>query len=202
MTSLPRIAIILLAAGGSRRMRGRDKLLEEADGMPLLRRVALRAVNSCATEVVTILGAKADERRHALTGLTVSTVVNDAWEAGMASSIAAGVGALSEEIDGAIILLGDMPDISAELLDYLVAAFDPGAGKDIVRPVAASGPVGNPILFGKRHFPALTALSGDAGAKPVIAANPDAVVDVETSDDGVLTDLDTPEAWSAWRSSQ
>ena len=92
------------------------------------------------------------------------------------------------------------PDISADLIDSLIAAFDPQRGIDIVRPVAASGPVGNPILFGQRHFPALALLSGDSGAKSIIAAHPEAVLDLPTSDDGVLIDLDTPEAWRDWRS--
>jgi CTP:molybdopterin cytidylyltransferase MocA len=58
---------------------------------------------------------------------------------------------------------------------------------------------GNPVLFGRRHFPALRALSGDTGAKAVITANLASVFDLPVTDESVLVDLDTPEAWSAWR---
>jgi len=68
-----------------------------------------------------------------------------------------------------------------------------------VRPVSASGPTGNPVLFGRRHFPALQALSGDTGAKSVISAHADSVLDLPMNDDRSLVDLDTPEAWAAWK---
>lgn len=194
-----RIAILVLAAGASRRMRGRDKLLEDIGGKPLLRSVADTAWASAASEVVTVLGARAEARQDVLGALPLRFVQNANWQSGMASSIRAGIDALPETTDGAIILLADMPDIRADLLNDLITAFDPERGITIVRPVSASGPVGNPILFGRRHFPALASLTGDTGAKPVIAANPDAVLDLPTGDDGVLTDLDTPEAWAAWR---
>ena len=201
MTESPRIAVVLLAAGGSTRMRGRDKLLEDAGDGPLLRRVAVRASASAASYRLAVFGAHAADRRAALAGLKITGVENGDWASGMAGSIAAGIAALPPETDGAVIVLGDMPDITAALIDRLIAGFDPAQGKDIVRPVSASGPAGNPVLFGRRHFPALMALTGDSGAKPVIAANRQAVVDLPTGDDTVLTDLDTPEAWAAWRKS-
>lgn len=197
-----RIAILLLAAGASRRMRGRDKLLEEAGGKPLLRRVADTAWASSASEVIVVLGARAEARRDTLGTAPLRVVENRQWQSGMASSIRCGIEALGTNVDGVIILLGDMPDVGSDLLDRLIAVFDPERGIDIVRPVAASGPVGNPVLFGQAHFPALGALSGDTGAKSVIAANPDRILDLPTGDDGVLNDLDTPEAWAKWRAQQ
>jgi len=183
-------------------MRGRDKLLELIDGIPLLRRVANVAWASTASEIVAVLGARADARQDALFTLPIRTILNPEWQSGMASSIRAGIHSLDEGVDGAVILLGDMPDIQAALIDAMINAFDPERGIDIVRPVSASGPVGNPVLFGRRHFSALSALSGDSGAKSVIAANPDAVLDLPTSDDSTLVDLDTPEAWAEWKARQ
>jgi molybdenum cofactor cytidylyltransferase len=196
------IAVILLAAGGSSRMRGADKLLEAVGGVPLLRRVAEGACAATVSQVIVVFGSKAQARQDALAGLPIHPVTNDAWQSGMASSIAAGVNAVSPQTDGALIVLGDMPEVDSALMNTLIGVFDPEGGKDIVRPVAASGPVGNPVLFGRRHFPALMALTGDSGAKPIIAAQGDSVVDVPVNDDSVLIDLDTPEAWLAWRSSQ
>lgn len=195
-----RIAAVILAAGASRRMRGRDKLMEEAGGTPLLRRVADSAWSSMASEVVVVLGARADVRRGALDGLAVRFITNSDWQAGMAQSIRAGIASLDDSVDGAIIMLGDMPEVGPSILNQLITMFDPERGLDIIRPRAASGPIGNPILFGRAHFAALSRLSGDTGAKAVIAANPDRIFDMPTDDDGVLIDLDTPEAWAAWRS--
>jgi len=194
-----RIAILLLAAGASRRMRGRDKLLEPIDGKPLLRRVVDQAAASSASEVIVILGAQAKARREALGTLPIRAIENPSWQSGMASSISAGIDALDADVEGALIALGDMPDVDADLIDVMIAAFDPPQGVDIVRPVSASGPVGNPVLFGKRHFSALRALQGDIGAKSVIAQNRASVLDMPMADDRSLVDLDTPEAWAAWK---
>ena len=197
-----RIAAVILAAGASRRMRGRDKLMETVEGKPLLRRVADAAWTSMASEVVVVLGARADVRRQVLDGLAVRFVTSDDWQAGMAHSIRVGIESLDDQVDGAIIMLGDMPEVGAPLLNQLITMFDPERGLDIVRPRAASGPVGNPILFGKAHFPALAQLTGDIGAKALISDHPDRIFDMPTGDDGVLIDLDTPEAWTAWQSEQ
>jgi len=197
-----RVAIVLLAAGASRRMQGRDKLMETIDGTPLLRRVADVAWASTASEIVIVLGAMADARFAALESLPFRITQNPQWETGMASSIGKGIESLDAGVDAALILLADMPDISAALIDGMIEAFNPDRGVDIVRPVSASGPVGNPVLFGRRHFPALTALTGDVGAKSVIASNASSVLDYPTSDDSILVDLDTPEAWGEWKSKQ
>lgn len=183
-------------------MRGRDKLLERIDGTPLIRRVADVAWASIASEIVIVLGAEAEARFAALEALPFRIAKNLGWQSGMASSIGCGINALDPRVDGAVILLGDMPDIRAELINEMIEAFDPERGIDIVRPVSASGPVGNPVLFGRRHFPALSALTGDTGAKSVITANQDSVLDVPTSDDSILVDLDTPEAWAEWKARQ
>jgi len=180
-------------------MRGQDKLLEDVSGQPLLARVATSAQESQAQEVVVVLGARAAARREALSDFPCTFAVNDDWDTGMASSIRTGVVALTDQVDAALILLGDMPEVETELIDTLITSFDPAQGKDIIRPVSASGPVGNPILFGKHHFPGLMKLTGDTGAKPLIAANRDRVLDIPVNHDGVLVDLDTPEAWAAWR---
>lgn len=197
---MTRIAAIVLAAGASRRMGGDDKLTRVADGQPLLRKIADAALASRASETRVVLGAHR-ETRTAVLGGAVRIVVNENWETGMASSIRAGIESLAPDTDGALIVLGDMPEVDATLLDALIGGFDPSSGAEIVRPRARSGPVGNPVLFGKRFFPALAELSGDTGAKSVILSNPAAVRDVP-ADDGVLVDLDTPEAWAAWQRSK
>ena len=189
-------AILLLAAGGSRRMRGADKLLERIDGTALLTRSARTALASHAVETVVVLGANRSAREGALVDLPVRTVVNDDWRAGMGVSLAAGIDALSPGTDAAIVMLADMPDIGADLLNRMIDAAGPGT---ILRPVTMDGKPGNPVLFTRFYFPALAALTGDAGARTVIAAHRESLVTVP-ADETILTDLDTPEAWTIWRS--
>ena len=192
-------AVVLLAAGAASRMRGGDKLLEPVGGRPLLRHLAKAALDSAAAETVVVLGANAVDRRNTIKGLSVRIVVNNDWRDGMSASIRAGIAVPGPEIGGALILPGDMPAVTADIINRIIAGFDPQRGRDIVRPFSAGGTPGHPVLFGRRHFPALAALSGDTGGKPVIADNKTAVSDVPFSDDAVLLDLDTPEDWQGWR---
>ena len=107
----------------------------------------------------------------------------------------AGIRALSN-VDGALICLGDMPWIRPQHLDALIAALDPVEGREICVPLHA-GKRGNPVLFSSRFFSAMTGLSGDVGARQLIADNPDLVCELEVADTGVLMDVDTQEALAA-----
>jgi len=193
------VAILLLAAGGSTRMRGGDKLLERLDGEPLLRRSARTALDSDAGAVIAITGANRDARSAALADLPIRIVHNDAWQQGMGASIAVGARALNAEVQGAIIMSADMPDLTPALLNRLIAALPPEDAQTILRPRGQGGAPGNPVLFGRAHIPALAALSGDAGARAILAAHPDAVCFVDMPGEAMLTDLDTPEAWATYR---
>ena len=110
----------------------------------------------------------------------------------MASSIAAGIEALPDDIDGALICLGDMPALGAADIDRLIEAFQSDAGHGIFTPVAG-GRRGNPVLFAARFFPELKALTGDTGAKAVTTAHDDEVAEVAMTGAGTLVDLDTVE---------
>ncbi|MCI4660863.1 MAG: nucleotidyltransferase family protein [Neomegalonema sp.] len=178
---------------------GRHKLLERLDGEPLLRRSAKALLASPLDEVIIVLGAREDEMRAALEGLPLRIVTAAEWRLGMAHSLRAGLQAASGQADAVLVALADMPGIDAQLIARLLAGFDPEEGREIIRPVAASGPPGQPVLFGRRFFEALLALSGDNGARSVLAEHPEFVTDIAVADPRQLADLDTPEAWSAWR---
>lgn len=189
-------AILLLAAGASRRMRGADKLLEPVAGEPLLRRQA-RAALATGAPVVATLPPGAAARRAVLEGLDLRIVeVPDAAE-GMGASIRAGVAALPEGASGVLLLLADLPELGAGDLAAMLArhAAAPGA---VLRATSADGRPGHPVVFPARLFPALAALRGDAGARAVLEGA--AVVPVPLPDARATTDLDTPEAWAEWRS--
>ncbi len=196
----PYVSALLLAAGGSSRMgEGRHKLLEDAGGAPLLKRSAEAALESATDEVVVVLGARSAETRAALAGLPVRIVENALWKTGVASSIRAGLSAVAPKSDAALILLADMPEVGPELIDRLIAAFDPEEGREAARPVGPDGRGGHPVLFGRRYFEALALLEGDQGARKVIEEAADRRVDLEVSGEAAFVDLDAPEDWARWR---
>jgi len=185
-----------------RRMRGRDKLLEPVDGRPVLRAVAEAALASRTAPVVVVLPPDAPGRAETLAGLGVETVEAAGCAEGMAASLRAGLAAVDARADAVVVLLADMPEIGAADIDRLIAAFDPAEGREIVRAVSADGRPGHPVLIGRRFFEDLRGLAGDQGARSVLAAAADFVVEVPTAGDAALVDLDTPEDWAAWRAAR
>jgi molybdenum cofactor cytidylyltransferase len=195
----PRIEAILLAAGAARRMSGRDKLLEPVGDRPILRAVAEAARASQADRVIAVLPPGAAARRAALEGLALDLVEAPDWAEGMAASLRAGLAAVSTEAEAVVILLADMPEVTAGHIDRLLAAFDPEEGREICRAVSETGVPGHPVLFGRRFFESLLQLTGDRGARELLRDAPEFVTDVPTPGEGAAIDLDTPEAWEAWR---
>lgn len=192
----PRLAAVLLAAGRSTRMGGPNKLLVPIDGKPMVRHAAEAALAAGVAEIVVVTGHMAGEVQRALVDLPVRIVHNPHHAAGLSTSLRAGIAALGPEIDGAFVLLGDMPRIAARHLQSLAAAFDPAAGRSIVVPIRA-GRRGNPVLWGRAFFKSFRDLAGDVGARHLIGAHPEAVVEVEMPDEASLLDIDTPEALAA-----
>ncbi|MEL6977984.1 MAG: NTP transferase domain-containing protein, partial [Pseudomonadota bacterium] len=196
----PRIAGVLLAAGGARRMGASGhKLLQEIDGAPQIRRAAEALSQAKLSERLVVLGAESDAMAAALAGLDLRRIENPSWRSGMAGSLRAGVLALSPQTDAVIVALADMPLMDAALIDRLAAAFDPDEGREIVRPLGADGAPGHPILFGRRFFEALSGLTGDEGARSVIREHPEFLAEIAIGGEAPLLDLDTPEAWAAFR---
>lgn len=195
----PKIEVLLLAAGGSRRMRGRDKLLEIVDGEPLLRRTARAALKARVECVHVVMQSENADLNAALDGLDVNLIPSPKWREGMAASIRAGMAGLSHDCDAVIIALTDMPDVTAVHLDRLAAAYDANEAREICRAVAADGTPGLPVLFGRRFFETLANLQGDRGAREVVKDASEFLVDVPTDGQGAVIDLDTPEAWDRWR---
>ena len=193
-----RIAALILAAGQSRRMGAENKLLIPLDGKPMVRHVAERVLASAARPVTVVLGHQGDAVRAALDGLEIGFVENPDYADGLSSSLKTGLAAVPDGADGAIVCLGDMPDVSPALIDRLIAGFNPIEGRAILAPTRG-GRRGNPVLWARRFFDELTALSGDTGAKHLIGNYGEFLTEIEAPDDGVLIDLDTPEALAAYR---
>jgi molybdenum cofactor cytidylyltransferase len=187
-----KVAAIVLAAGRSSRM-GSNKLLVELEGEPLLLRAVDAALASRAAPVIVVTGHEAERVRSALRGRRVTLVHNPNHAAGLSSSVKAGLAALPAEADAALVCLGDMPRVGTATLDRLIAAFNPVEGRTVCVPVW-NGKRGNPVLWGRQMFPLISDLAGDVGAKHLIALHPELVAEVPAADDGVLVDVDTPDA--------
>ena len=191
-----RVAGLVLAAGRSTRMGGPNKLLAEIGGKPLVRIAAEQALASRARPVVVVTGHQRDQVEAALKGLAVKTVHNPDFAEGLSTSLKAGIAALPADVDGAIVCLGDMPQVDAALIDRLVGAFDPEKGALVVVPTIA-GKRGNPVVWSRRFFGDLAKLDGDVGARHLIGSYPEAVVEVPLTGHAALVDVDTPDALRA-----
>lgn len=187
------VGAVVLAAGASTRM-GRAKQTLRYRGESLLRRAALAALGAGCRPVLVVTGANAELSRRELEGLDVREVFNPLWETGMASSIRAGVEALTSstdpDADAAVLLLCDQPHVAADVISRLVEARR-ATGSPLVAS-AYGGGFGAPALFGRALFAELTRLEGAAGAKQVIQRHaaaahflpfPSGEVDVDTPDD-------------------
>ena len=191
-----RVAAVVLAAGRSTRMGAINKLIAEIGGKPLVRIAAEQALASRASPVIVVTGHEREKVAAALDGLPVRLVHNPAYAEGLGTSLKAGIAAVPAEADGAVVCLGDMPQVDSALIDRLIAAFDPERGALVVVPSIA-GRRGNPVLWSRRFFPDLMAVQGDIGARHLIGAYAEAVVEVPVAGEAALTDVDTPESFSA-----
>ena len=189
------VAVVVLAGGLSQRMMGRDKLLMEVDGIPLLRRAAQAALDSQASETVITVCKEHDARRQVVQDLPVRLVSSGTPARGMAGSIRAGIEAVSDKASGALLLLPDMPEIEARDINTLIENSGSGA---IVRAASEDGRPGNPVLFPRELFLEICKLKGDKGAKLVVTKHASRVRTVRLARMKALLDLDTPEQWDAW----
>jgi molybdenum cofactor cytidylyltransferase len=170
------IAAVVLAAGTSSRMGRQKLLLPMKEGQPLVRLSVERILAAGLGEVVVVLGRDADAVAAALAGLSVRTVLNPRYAEGQSTSLRAGVDALAPGTDAVVVALGDQPLPDPGLIGRLAAAFRE-TGRPIVAPRYRDGR-GNPVLFSAVLFDELRAVTGDQGARGVVAADPGRVAEV------------------------
>jgi molybdenum cofactor cytidylyltransferase len=189
-----RIVGIMLAAGEARRFGG-GKLLavmpQAPQGIPSGTCVAAASalrLTSALTEVVAVVRPGDRVLAAALAALPLRVVECAHAGAGMGASLACGVGAAAGA-DGWVVALADMPWVARTTIAAVAAAL--GAGEDIAAP-AYRGTRGHPVGFASRHYAALAALSGDTGAREIVAAHRGRVAVIEVDDAGILRDVDTP----------
>ncbi|WP_255561788.1 NTP transferase domain-containing protein [Pseudohoeflea coraliihabitans] len=193
----PSVAVLLLAAGSARRMgeSAGHKLLARFDGEPLVRRSARNALASRAEQVIIVTGHRQDEIVAALDGLDVTFAGNPDHAEGIASSLKAGAGAIDGDPAGVMIVLADMPAVTAAHLDRLIDAFVAEGGQSIIRASDADRR-GNPVILPARMAAEFRNLQGDVGARALIETSGYPVVDIDIGAAARL-DVDTPEAVKA-----
>ena len=188
------IIAIILAAGRASRFGGpQTKVLALYEGETLVRRAAKAALEA-GLKTVVVCGYQADLVRAALADLPVSALENKGFEAGMSTSLRAGLN-VAEEADAALILLADMPRVDAALIQTLCNAFLANPEVDAVVPVY-NGVRGNPVVLARRLFARVGQLSGDQGARKLLSAS-NAVLEVPVDRDAVSFDVDTTDALKA-----
>lgn len=195
-----RTAGIVLAAGASSRM-GREKQLLSVRGGTLLGRVLDACLASGLDEVALVLGHEAHRILESLARFRdrprLKIVVNPRYAEGMSTSLIAGLGAVEASCDRVMIVLGDMPQVTAEMIDRLrleVAASGCSLGA-----VAVQGRRSHPVVIGREHFGAVHALEGDRGARDLFRDHPDDLCLVDAAEGWEASDIDTPEDYERFR---
>lgn len=196
------ILIVIPAAGASTRMRGRDKLLEEVDGQPVLARQVRRALATGARVFVPVSRdhpARTDTLAH-VSDPNLSVTAIDGRE-GMSASLRAAA-AFAEDVsngaafDGLMVLPADMPALETGDLTAVIDAFC-AAPDVIVRATSADGQPGHPVVFPRNLVPLMRDLSGDEGARRILTGHEVRLMALPGQ--RAITDLDTPEDWDTWR---
>jgi molybdenum cofactor cytidylyltransferase len=188
----PPVAAVVLAAGQGTRMGG-AKMTAMLGGKPLVRYPHESLAASGAGPVFTVVGHDAAKVGAALAGIDTQIVENPDYAKGMSTSLKAGIAALPDSAAGALVLLGDMPHVTPEIINRLTAAFAANPSAKAVVPMVG-GQRGNPILLGRSVFAEVMKLTGDMGARKLLDGAGEGVIEVAIDDAAVLTDVDTPEA--------
>lgn len=180
---------ILLAAGQSTRF-GSNKLLHQlSDGTPMVLASA-RHLHNVLPKTIAVVEDASNAVAKLLTQDGVQVVENPRASEGMGGSIACGV-ASNPGAKGCVIALADMPCIPEAIIQAVVTGLERGAG--IIAPVYKKKR-GHPVGFSARYAQALMQLHNDAGASGIIQANSDSLELIETTERGVITDIDTPDS--------
>jgi len=188
------ISAIVLAAGESKRM-GQPKQMLPWQGETLLRRVLKNVLRSDADDIILVLGHEAKKIKSSLSEFPVKIVINRDYKQGMASSLRQGLLAMDQASEAFLVILADQPGIGSDIINQVIRAFqqsDPQRG--ICRPVC-HGRQGHPVLIGVQYLPEALQLQGDVGARQILMNNPSDILEIETQQNVIAMDMDTPEEY-------
>jgi molybdenum cofactor cytidylyltransferase len=185
------LSLIVLAAGKSTRMRGRNKLLMKIDRKPMIRRVVENALSAKVDEVVVVLGFEAKKIRETLDDLPCRFVMNKEYQKGQSGSVRTGLREIKEGTEAVLILPGDVAMIDSRSINMVIEEYKNRGNMIVV--ASFSGRPGHPILFSKELFKEIEQIEEETfGLKAVVSQHEGEVSMVETGSECVLRDVDTP----------
>ena len=191
------IVAVLLAAGESSRM-GRPKALLSIDGVRFVERIVTALKSGGIEKIVVVLGHNAEEMRQKIGDLPVAIITNPEYKKGQLSSLQAAIHHLeslpvSDGVDGILVHLVDHPYINPQLVRLMIERFH--ESKKLIVVPRFHGRRGHPVIFARALFSELLAAPPDQGAKTVVHAHRDETLEIDTEDEGILIDIDTPEEY-------
>ena len=190
------VSVIVLAAGSSRRMGGSNKLLLPWKNSTLIQHAVEVCMESCADEVLVVLGHHSSRIKNALWSCSVQFVENHFYEQGMLTSIQAGIREASPESEGWIIFLSDQPRLSVSLLNRLIELFrmHHRPEKDLIVLPVCDGIRRNPVLFSRSFKERLLNHQGE-GAKKLVRTHDNCIVEIRAEPAEMFADVDTPDEY-------
>jgi molybdenum cofactor cytidylyltransferase len=191
------IVAVILSAGESSRM-GQSKALLPVDGVRFIEKIVTALKSTRVAEIVTVLGHNADEMRRQIGDLPVTMVVNPNYKQGQLSSLMAAIKSIqsgkdSASVEGILVHLVDHPYINPDLVNLMIDRFH--ATKKLIVVPRYRGRRGHPVIFSSALFAELLVAPLDQGAKAVVQAHLDDALEIDTEDEGVTIDIDTPEEY-------
>jgi molybdenum cofactor cytidylyltransferase len=191
------IVAVILSAGESSRM-GRPKALLPIDGVRFVEKIVSALKSTDVGNIIVVLGHNAEEMRQKISDLPVTILINHDYKQGQLSSLQVAISHLESSskgspVDGILVHLVDHPYISATLVDLMIKRFY--ETKKLIVVPRFQGRRGHPVIFARALFSELLAAGPDQGAKPVVHAHRDDTLEIDTGDEGVLIDIDTPEEY-------
>jgi molybdenum cofactor cytidylyltransferase len=165
---LMRLAALILAAGRSRRYGDDNKLLAMLGGETVVRRTVTAVRDAGLRDIIAVTGPDGEAIARLLADIPVRCVPCADDRDGLGYSVATGTGALDADIDGVMIVPGDMPLLSAASLRLLVSVFAAQGGRRIVHAADVNGTQRNPVIWPRHMIAQLTAMHGSDGAKAFI----------------------------------
>jgi molybdenum cofactor cytidylyltransferase len=181
---------IILAAGESKRM-GFPKMLLKFNGMTMIENVIEHVAESDTDGILVVLGAGGDELVGLVRKFDVKYCYNENYREGMLSSVQCGFKNLPSDAEAVMVFQGDQPFVSPSVIDSVIGAYR-SSSKGIIIPVH-NGKRGHPLLLDGKYRAEIDSLDPDVGLRSITVIHSEDVLEVETTDPGILRDFDTPE---------
>jgi molybdenum cofactor cytidylyltransferase len=181
---------VVLAAGKSTRM-GQQKLLMPYKKSTIIKTIVNELESSLSNQTIVVTGSHREEIQEELKECKLSFVNNENFESGMLSSVQKGMEALSDKVDGAMILLGDQPMVSRKVIDRLISVFQK-TEKGLLVPTFQNKR-GHPVLIASKYREQIKSINPEIGLRELFLNNQDDILEVEMNTNDILKDLDTPE---------